>query len=388
MFKQISVLTALLGLSLGAHAADMANGARINKSCALCHGVYGQGAPGKLSPRIAGLPREYLIKATKDYRDGKRNYPLMVFTSGLKTMSDRDIEDVSAYLASLDLSSDARFDIKSVGGNAANGEQLYKDCHSCHARDGYGRPTKEAPPLAGQHPAYLFTMMKGFKDRSRVHDNDPGDDSFTDYSDQDLMDLTAYTSGFDDRRILAGYQFVPPMFPDVPRRPLPMRPPMPPMPGMPAPAVAQQEPQQESGILVTDIKQTVVRIPLSPNIKREDAIDAMLSKAVDLNQKLVGRQDVSKELEARGEKTPYLAIFQFCSPMDARTMIMADPIFSSYMPCRISMVEDQQGKTWLMMLNLDMIINSKLLPQEVVETAVKVNTQMLEIMAAGATGEF
>jgi uncharacterized protein (DUF302 family) len=129
-------------------------------------------------------------------------------------------------------------------------------------------------------------------------------------------------------------------------------------------------------------------MPLSSKVKREDAAEAMMSKAVELNLKLVGRQDVSKELEARGVKSPYLSIFQFCNPMDAREMIIANPIFSSYMPCRISMVEDQEGKTWLMMLNLDMIINSKLLPANVVETAVKVNTQMLEIMAAGATGEF
>ena len=74
--------------------------------------------------------------------------------------------------------------------------------------------------------------------------------------------------------------------------------------------------------------------------------------------------------------------------MDARLMIISNPIFSSYMPCRISMVEDQDGKTWLMMLNLDMLINSELLPQDVVDTAIKVNQQMLDIMVAGATGEF
>jgi uncharacterized protein (DUF302 family) len=114
----------------------------------------------------------------------------------------------------------------------------------------------------------------------------------------------------------------------------------------------------------------------------------MLSKAVELNLRLVGRQDVSKELESRGVDSPYLSIFQFCNPMDARVMVINNPIFASYMPCRISMVEDQSGKTWLMMLNLDMLINSELLPSAVVDTAIKVNQQMLDIMVAGATGEF
>jgi len=41
-----------------------------------------------------------------------------------------------------------------------------------------------------------------------------------------------------------------------------------------------------------------------------------------------------------------------------------------------------------MMLNLDMLVNSKLLPADVIETAIRVNQDMLDIMVAGATGEF
>lgn len=68
-------------------------------------------------------------------------------------------------------------------------------------------------------------------------------------------------------------------------------------------------------------------------------------------------------------------------------MVMADPVFSSCMLCQISMVEDANGKLWLMMLNLDMLINSKLLPPEVVETAIRVSQQMLDVMTAGASGK-
>jgi hypothetical protein len=51
------------------------------------------------------------------------------------------------------------------------------------------------------------------------------------------------------------------------------------------------------------------------------------------------------------------------------------------------MVEDSEGRVWLMMLNLDMLINSKLLPPDAVETAIKVNQQMLDVMTAGASGK-
>lgn len=371
--KRILMLTAALAFAGNAAAANLAHGEQINKSCAICHGQYGQGTPGQLSPRIAGMPQEYLVKAIKEYRDQEhRIYPLMVRTSGLREMSEQDIEDVAAYLSSLDLSGDARFNIEAIGGNADNGEEIFQDdCRTCHRRDGYGNPRKEAPPLAGQHAAYLYTTIRGFRDGVRRHANDDEDDTFEDYGDQDFIDLTAYIATLDDKKVVEGFTFEPPKFAQ----------------SMLAQAPSQM-PEEKVGIEITDIKQTVVKMALEDGVSTDDAAQAMLSKAVALNLKLVGQQKVSQELEARGEKMPHLSIYQFCNPMDAKVMVMANPIFSSYMPCRISMVEDQQGKIWLMMLNLDMLINSDLLPAGVTETAVKVNQQMLAVMVAGAAGDF
>jgi len=357
-------------------ADDIQNGKRLSRSCALCHGVYGQGTPGDLSPRLAGVPKEYLFKSTKDYRDGVRNNPTMVKTTGLKQMSDQDIRDIAAYYSSMDLYQYDRFNVvQRLPGSIESGKQLYNDeCKVCHAKDGAGKPKKEAPPLMGQHGEYLFQSMKMFQYKKRIHDNDPEDDSFDEYNDNQLLDMVAYMTTLDDRRVKPGMSFRPPRFMTAA------------MPKMPPPPMAKKRPT--GGLQITDITQTVAQMELKSGVSKEDAIEAMLSKATELNLKLVGRQNVSKELEARGVETPYLSILQFCNPMDARVMVIANPIFSSYMPCRISLVEDQQGKPWLMMLNLDMLINSQLLPPEVVNTAIKVNQQMLEIMMAGATGEF
>jgi uncharacterized protein (DUF302 family) len=150
------------------------------------------------------------------------------------------------------------------------------------------------------------------------------------------------------------------------------------------PALAAEQPE----INITDIKQTVVQMSVQDGISRDDAVQALMSRAAEINLKYVARQQVSKELEARGLKTPYLDIFQFCNPEDARKMILHDPIYAAYMPCRIAMVEDKEGKLWLMMLNLDMLINSELLPPELTEIAIRVNQAMLDVMVAGATGEF
>ncbi|MEW8291644.1 MAG: DUF302 domain-containing protein [Candidatus Thiodiazotropha endolucinida] len=151
-----------------------------------------------------------------------------------------------------------------------------------------------------------------------------------------------------------------------------------------ASALAGDQPE----INITDIKQTVVQMSVKDGVTRDDAVQALMSRAVEINLKYVARQQVSKELEARGLKTPYLDIFQFCNPEDARKMIIHDPIYAAYMPCRIAMVEDKDGQLWLMMLNLDMLINSELLPPELTEIAIRVNQAMLDVMVASATGEF
>ena len=137
-----------------------------------------------------------------------------------------------------------------------------------------------------------------------------------------------------------------------------------------------------------DINQTVIKMPLADDVSADDAIDALQSKSVELNMKFVSHQPLSKELEARGVETGRLEIFQFCNPMDAHEMVKYNPIFAAYMPCRIALVEDQDGKQWLMMLNLDMLINNTPLPPELREIAERVNNTLTQIMEAGASGEF
>jgi uncharacterized protein (DUF302 family) len=137
-----------------------------------------------------------------------------------------------------------------------------------------------------------------------------------------------------------------------------------------------------------DIGQTVLKMGLAKGVSPDDAGEAMRSKAAELNMKLVGYQNVGQEVANRGIKAPRLEIFQFCDPEDAVKMVQFNTIYAAYMPCRIAMVEDKDGQLWLMMLNLDMLINSQLLPPELTEVAIRVNQAMLDVMVAGATGEF
>ncbi len=152
--------------------------------------------------------------------------------------------------------------------------------------------------------------------------------------------------------------------------------------------VSAAEKRAKPAAIHFEIEQTVVKQQLAEGVSADDAIEALKSKAVEVNMKFVAHQPLSKELEARGVATGRLEIFQFCNPMDASEMVKFNPIFAAYMPCRIALVEDQEGKMWLMMLNLDMLINSTPLPPELKKIAQGVNSKLTAILEAGASGEF
>ena len=94
----IIVVAASFGIAGTAQAAgDAAAGTAKAAMCAACHGDNGQGvAP---NPALAGKPEAEQVKALKDYKSGAKSNPLM--SPMAATLSDQDMENLSAYYASL-----------------------------------------------------------------------------------------------------------------------------------------------------------------------------------------------------------------------------------------------------------------------------------------------
>ena len=139
---------------------------------------------------------------------------------------------------------------------------------------------------------------------------------------------------------------------------------------------------------IVDISVSVLKMPLDKGVSVDDARMSINLKAEELNMKKVGYLPVSEELKARGLNTPHLEIFQFCNPEDAMKMVQFNTLYSAFMPCRMALVEDENGGLWLQMLNLDMIIDKYPLPEDLRRIAVKINGQMLQILTAGVKGSF
>jgi cytochrome c553 len=79
-------------------AADAEAGKAKSATCVACHGANGV-SNNDLWPNLAGQKAGYLAKQMRDFRDGKRNDPLM--SAMAKPLSDADIDNLAAYYASL-----------------------------------------------------------------------------------------------------------------------------------------------------------------------------------------------------------------------------------------------------------------------------------------------
>lgn len=135
---------------------------------------------------------------------------------------------------------------------------------------------------------------------------------------------------------------------------------------------------------------TVWKVPVADGLSPEDVEQTMRFVANERNFKNVGELPLSDQVTAMtGEDQRTWKIYMFCDPLTAAKMIDYADSFSAYLPCRISMVEDETGKLWLYTLNMDMMIHGgRKLPPELLKEALRVKEIILDIMNRGAEGDF
>jgi hypothetical protein len=135
---------------------------------------------------------------------------------------------------------------------------------------------------------------------------------------------------------------------------------------------------------------TVWKVPVADGLSPEDVEDTMRFVANEHNIKNVGELPLSEQVKLMtGEEQRFLKIYMFCNPLTAANMFEYSVAFSAYLPCRISLIEDTDGKLWIYTLNMDMMIYGGMpLPEDLKAEAIKVKQIMLDIMNRGATGDF
>jgi cytochrome c553 len=92
------MVAATLSMSATAIAGDAAAGKAKSEACVSCHGMNGR-STNPNNPSLAGQKKNYLIKAMKDYKEGKRQDAMM--SSMMAGLSDADIENIAEFYSSV-----------------------------------------------------------------------------------------------------------------------------------------------------------------------------------------------------------------------------------------------------------------------------------------------
>ncbi|MBT3239151.1 MAG: DUF302 domain-containing protein [Rhodospirillaceae bacterium] len=135
---------------------------------------------------------------------------------------------------------------------------------------------------------------------------------------------------------------------------------------------------------------TVWKAQVEEGLSFDEVNETILFVANEHNIKNVGELPLYKQVESMSGK-PYrhAKIYMFCNAMTAARMLDYSDAYGAYLPCRVSLIEDKQGRMWLYTLNMDPMIHGGLpLPDALKTEALEVKAIMLDVLKRGASGEF
>ncbi len=135
---------------------------------------------------------------------------------------------------------------------------------------------------------------------------------------------------------------------------------------------------------------TVWKRQVADGISFEDAHESIKTIAAENNIKDVGFLPLGDQV-ANMEGKPWrkLNIYLYCNPLTAKKMVDYSDAFSAYLPCRVSLLEDKQGKLWIYSLDMDMMIHGgKELPPKLKKEAIQVKKIILDVLDRASQGDF
>lgn len=133
---------------------------------------------------------------------------------------------------------------------------------------------------------------------------------------------------------------------------------------------------------------TMWEVKVEEGVELEDVIDAINNVSITRNIRNVGELPLSEELKARGVETGVVHVMSFCNPDTARKMIDFSPAMGGFLPCRVNIIEKEDG-LYIYTMNMDMAIKmGRKMPPELYEATMQVRNTMWEMLDKGSKGEF
>ena len=133
----------------------------------------------------------------------------------------------------------------------------------------------------------------------------------------------------------------------------------------------------------------VRKVKVDPDVSTEDVVESMKSIATDANMVQVGDSHMAEKFDHNGKRQRYIRILHYCSPSIAKQFIDYTESFGAFMPCRILIVEGDNGDRWLITMAMElMLFGGHTLPPAMMEKAEHVRDTMYKMMDLGAKGDF
>jgi len=128
------------------------------------------------------------------------------------------------------------------------------------------------------------------------------------------------------------------------------------------------------------------KVKINDDVSTEDAIDTMRGIAEENNFLVVGDAKMSIKSSIKDpDGKRYIRILSFCAPSIAEKFIGYSESFGAFMPCRILIVEDDEGNRWLYTMAMElMLYGGKPLPDDMLKMAEQVRGLMYGMMDAAA----
>lgn len=132
------------------------------------------------------------------------------------------------------------------------------------------------------------------------------------------------------------------------------------------------------------------KVKVNDNISAADLDASILNIASELNIANVGELYLSRQVELlSGKPYRYVKIYQLCNAMTAASILNYNDAFSSFLPCKLSVVENEKAELWIYTLNLDLLIHGgQSIPPALKAEIIKVRDILNQIMQRAAAGDF
>jgi len=188
MLKFLAVVCVIVSLATSHPAWAQADPAvaKLAEQCVACHGPGGNSTNPDY-PVLAGQSWRYIYIQLKDFKEGRRNDPVMsAMAAGL---SRDDMIALGNYFAAV---KPQPIGFKADGAKVEAGRKISDAvlCPMCHLGGFIGQ--NEIPKVAGQHPQYIRKQLLDFRAKRRTNDAGNMTSVAGTLSDDDIENLTQY----------------------------------------------------------------------------------------------------------------------------------------------------------------------------------------------------